>query len=134
MKQSLLQAREHVWKAYFANERPYLEQVLPEELITIDPGNEKFSNRETILKGAERFAQSGSKLVKLEFPATELQTYGNVVLLYSTYNATLQTPGGESHMSGRATETFVLRDGKWLNVGWHFDSAPAPLAGSSGSR
>lgn len=130
MKKSLLAEREHVWKAYFANERPYLEQVLPAELITIDPGDPKFSDRDAILKGAERFAQSGGKLVKLEFPTTEFQTYGNVVQVYSTYNATLQTPGGESNMSGHATETFVFRDGKWLNVGWHLDHQPVNQAAS----
>jgi hypothetical protein len=133
MKQSLLAEREHVWKAYFANERPYLEQVLPEELITIDPGNENFSNRDAVLKGAERFAQGGSKLVKLDFPNTEIQNYGNVVQVYSTYNLQLQTPSGDSKMSGHATETFVFRDGKWLNVGWHLDSAPAP-SGTGASR
>jgi hypothetical protein len=126
LKQSLLETREHVWKAYFNNERAYLEQVLPQELITIDPGNEKFSNRESILRGAEQFAQSGSKLTKLEFPQTEMQTYGRVVEVYSTYVLELQTPKGPSHESGHASETFVFRDGKWLNVGWHLDSAPTP--------
>jgi hypothetical protein len=122
LKQSLLETREHVWKAYFNNERAYLEQVLPQELITIDPGNETFSNRETILRGAERFAQSGSKLAKVEFPQTEMQTYGHVVEVYSTYILEFQTPKGPSRESGRATETFVYRDGKWLNVGWHLDA------------
>src|SRR5206468_886764 len=100
MKQSLLEAREHVWKAYFNNEREYLEQALPQELIAIDPGNDKFSTRDSILRGAERFAQSGSKLVNIEFPETETQTYGSVVQVYSTYVLELQTPKGPSRESG----------------------------------
>ena len=132
VKQSLLKEREHVWRAYFANERPYLEQVLPEELVVIGPGGEQFSNRETILKGAESFAQSGGKLVKVEFPETEVQTYGNVVQIYSTYRLQLQTPRGQSNMTGRATETFVFRDGKWLNVGWHLDNTPAASSAGPG--
>ena len=132
MKKSLLEAREHVWKAYFSNERAYLEQVLPDELITIDPGSDQFSNRDSILRSAERFAQSGSKLTKIEFPQTEIQAYGRVVQVYSTYVVELQTPTGPSRESGRATETFVFRDGKWLNVGWHLDATanPPPKAGN----
>ncbi|MGH9523117.1 MAG: nuclear transport factor 2 family protein, partial [Terriglobales bacterium] len=48
VKQKLLAEREHVWKAYFSNERSYLEQALPQELIAIDPGGD-WSTRETVL-------------------------------------------------------------------------------------
>jgi len=123
VKQQLLDAREHVWKAYFANERSYLEEALPAELIAIDPGPGDWSNRDTILRGAERFAQGGNKLVKIEFPNTEIQTYGSVTQVYSTYLLEFDGPKGKSQEGGRATETFVFRDGKWLNVGWHLDAA-----------
>lgn len=130
MKQSLLAEREHVWKAFFANERPYLEQVLPAELVVIGAGGDKFSNRDTILQGAENVAQSGTKLVKVEFPQTEIQVYGNVAQIYSTYSLQLQGTNGESNQTGRATETFVFRNGKWLNVGWHMDRMPTTRAAS----
>ena len=121
-KKQLLAERDHVWKAYFANERTYLEQALPAELIAIDPGPGDWSNRDTVLQGAARFAQSGSKLSKIEFPKTEIQTYGNVAQVYSTYLLEFEGPKGKSQEGGRATETFVYRDGKWLNVGWHLDA------------
>jgi len=121
-KEELLQVREHVWKAYFANERPFLEEVLPAELIAIDPGAKQWSTRDSILDGAKHFAESGNKLTKLEFPRTDMQCYGNVVEIYSTYHLELQGASGPSSESGRATETFVYRDGKWLNVGWHMDA------------
>jgi len=35
-------------------------------------------------------------------------------------------------MTGRATETFVFRDGKWLNVGWHLDNTPAASSAGPG--
>lgn len=122
MRQQLLDAREHVWKAYFANERSYLEQALPPELLAIAPGPNDWSDRESVLRSSERFAQRGGKLSKIEFPKTEIQTYGNVAQVYSTYVLELDGPGGASRQSGRATETFVFRDGKWLNVGWHLDA------------
>jgi hypothetical protein len=36
----------------------------------------------------------------------------------------VETESGGKHevSSGRATEIFVFRDGKWVNPGWHTDS------------
>lgn len=124
VKKSLLEAREKVWRAYFANDRGYLEQSLPDNLVTIDPGGDGFGSRASILEGAARFAQSGAKLEKIDFPKTEIQNYGNVVLVYSTYALDFDGPKGKSHEAGRASESFVYQDGKWLNVGWHLDAEP----------
>ena len=124
-KKSLLDAREKVWRAYFANDRAYLEQALPPELVAIDPGSDKFSTRDTIFDGAARFAQSGSKLANIQFSNTEIQNYGNVVLVYSTYALDFDGPQGKSHQSGRASESFIFQNGKWVNVGWHLDSEPS---------
>lgn len=130
LKQKLLADREHVWRAYFSNERSYLEQALPPELIAIDPGG-GWSNRETVLSGAERFAQSGSKLTKIEFPRTEIQSYGNVAQVYSTYILEFDGPKGKSRESGQATETFVYRNGNWINTGWHLDAEKPAVASAS---
>ena len=131
VKKQLLDAREHVWKAYFSNERSYLEQALPPELIAIDPGSSDWSNRDSILQGAERFSKSGSRLSRIEFPRTEIQTYGSVAQVYSTYVLEFDGPKGKGQETGRATETFVYRDGKWLNVGWHLDTDKAPPTSAS---
>lgn len=130
VKKLLLESRERVWRAYFANDRPALEKLLPEELIAIDPGAGQWSNRDEIFKGAERFANSGNKLTNIEFPRTEIQSYGNVAQVYSTYALEFQGTGGTRRESGRATETFVFRNGQWVNVGWHLDSQ-APSATSA---
>ncbi len=124
LKKSLLDAREAVWRAFFAGDRATLEKLIPEETITIEAGdNNNWSNRQTILEGAEQFAKSGGKLLKLEFPKTEIQVYGYTAIVYSNYSYELQVGGGQSiSRSGRVSEIFVLQNGQWVNPGWHMDS------------
>jgi hypothetical protein len=121
MKRDLLIAREAVWRAYFAGDRATLEKLIPEETIAIE-GGDPWSNRQTILDGAERFAKNGGRLVKLEFPRTEIQVYGYTAVVYSNYAYELETGGQHINQSGRVTEVFVLRKGQWVNPGWHMDS------------
>jgi ketosteroid isomerase-like protein len=122
MKKRLLDAREAVWRAYFAGDRATLEKLIPEETIAIESGNKTWSNRQTILDGSAQFAKSGGKLVKLEFPKTEIQVYGFTAIVYSNYSYELDTAGQRTTQSGRVTEVFVLRKGQWVNPGWHMDS------------
>jgi ketosteroid isomerase-like protein len=122
IKKRLLDAREAVWRAYFAGDRATLEKLIPEETIAIDPGDGPWSNRQKILAGSAEFAKSGGKLIKLEFPKTEIQVYGATAVIYSSYTYELETNGQRSNHSGRATEVFVLRKGQWVNPGWHMDS------------
>lgn len=122
IRQRILAAREAVWKAWFANDRAALEKLIPKEAIAIDNGQEGWSDRATILAGAQRFADSGGKLVRLEFPKTEIQVYGNTVLIYTTYLYETDVKGNRATASGRATEMFVRRGDELVNVGWHMDS------------
>ena len=122
MRQRILSAREAVWKAYFANDRAALEKLIPEEAIAIEDGSEEWSNRAAILAGAQRFGDSGAKLVKLEFPKTELQVYGNTVVVYTTYVYEIDANGKHETRSGRGTEIFVYRNGALVNTGWHLDA------------
>ena len=122
MKKQLLDAREAVWRAYFSNDRAALERLIPEETVTIEAGDNNWGNRNAILEGAARFAKSGGKLVKLEFPKTEIQVYGFTAVVYSTYSYELEIGGQRSQQAGRVTEVFVLRKGQWVNPGWHMDS------------
>ncbi len=102
--------------------------MLPEELIAIDDG-EKWSTREDVFAGAKGFVEGGGKLVRLEFPQTEIQVYGYTAIVYSKYLYEISTGGKQFTRTGRATEMFVRRQDKWLNTGWHLDSAtPAPSA------
>jgi len=121
-KKRLLAAREAVWRAYFSNDRAALEKLIPEETLTIEAGDNNWGNRNGVLEGAARFAKSGGKLVKLEFPKTEIQVYGFTAVVYSTYSYELEIGGQRSQQTGRVTEVFVQRKGQWVNPGWHMDS------------
>lgn len=120
-KKELLAAREAVWRAWFANDTANLTVLIPPELIAIESG-EKWQTRDDELAGAKNFAARGGQLVRLEFPQTEIQAYGFTAILYSKFVLETQVDGKPSTLSGRATEMFVYRDGKWVNVGWHLDS------------
>jgi ketosteroid isomerase-like protein len=122
MKKRLLDAREAVWRAWFSGDRATLEKLIPQETIAIETGHNNWSNRQTILNGAEEFAKGGGKLVKLEFPKTEIQVYGATAVVYSNYSYELEQGGQRINQSGRVTEVFVLRNGQWVNPGWHMDS------------
>jgi ketosteroid isomerase-like protein len=122
MKKSLLDAREAVWRAYFAGDRATLEKLIPEETIAIEANYNNWSNRQAILGSSAEFAKNGGKLIKLEFPKTEIQVYGPTAVVYSDYAYELETGGKRVSNAGRVTEVFVLRRGQWLNPGWHMDS------------
>jgi hypothetical protein len=127
-KKNLLDAREAVWRAYFANDRAKLEELLPEELIAIDDG-EKWSTRQDVFADAKGFVESGGKLVRLEFPDTQIQVYGYTAIIYTKYLYEISAGGKQFTRTGRATEMFVRRQDKWLNTGWHLDSGtPTPSA------
>lgn len=122
MKKRLLDAREAVWRAYFTNDRAALEKLIPEETVAIEAGDNTWSNRKSIFEGSAQFAKGGGKLIKLEFPKTEIQVYGFTAVVYSNYVYELEIGGQRSQQSGRVTEVFVLRKGQWVNPGWHMDS------------
>jgi ketosteroid isomerase-like protein len=121
-RKRLLDAREAVWRAYFAGDRAALEKLLPEELITLEPGGE-WGNRKAVFDGSAHFAAGGGKLVRLEFPKTEIQVYGSTAIVYSNYVYEIEQGGKRSANSGRVTEVFVNRNGAWVNPSWHMDTA-----------
>src|SRR5258706_10423786 len=100
MRKRLLDAREAVWRAYFANDRATLEKLIPEETIAIQAGDNTWSNRQTIFDGAAQFAKGGGKLLKLEFPKTEIQVYGLTAVVYSNYSYELETGGQRINNAG----------------------------------
>lgn len=121
IRQRILEKREAVWRAWFANDRAMLDKLIPEEAIAINAGSKDWANRAAILAGAKAFADSGGKLVRLEFPKTEIQVYGNTVLVYTTYLYETDNNGTRTTVSGRGTEMFVRRGDELVNVGWHLD-------------
>ena len=109
-KQELLEAREAVWRAFFAHDQAALDKLIPEETITIDENGGEFGNRQAVMTGSEAFVKSGARLVKLEFPKTQIQCYGNTAVVYSTYLYELEKDGRRNPFSGRVTE--VLCSGR----------------------
>ena len=122
MRQHILAKRDAVWKAWFANDRGQLEKLIPEEVIAMGDGEVGWSDRAKVFADAKSFADAGGKLVRLEFPKTEIQAYGNTVLIYTTYIYETEMNGKRSTASGRATEMFVRRGDELVNVGWHMAS------------
>jgi ketosteroid isomerase-like protein len=120
-KKRLLEAREAVWRAYFAGDRAALEKLLPEELLTLEPGGD-WGNRKAVFEGSARFAAGGGKLLRLEFPKTEMQVYGPTAIVYSSYLYEIEQGGKRSVNTGRVTEVFVNRNGTWVNPSWHMDT------------
>ena len=118
----LLQVREAVWRAWFADDVRTLHELVPPGTIVISAGEEKWKNREEVLQSAAEFHAQGGKLIRLEFPRTEVQRFGNVAILWSKYVVETEVHGKRSISSGRVTEIFVRRGRRWTNPGWHTDS------------
>jgi hypothetical protein len=118
----LLKARDTVWKVWFDNDQATLEKILPKKVIAINNDQQSWEHRAEILNSANQFATSGGKLVRLHFPHVETQFFGDVAILYSTWEAETDVQGKHEVSSGRATEIFIYRNGRWLNAGWHLDS------------
>jgi hypothetical protein len=114
---SLMQAREAVWRAWFAGDGETLKKILVPELITIGQDG-SVGTLESNLEQSRAYAANGGKLLRLEFPSTKIQTYGNTTILYSSYVMDLQSGGETRTERGMATEIFVWRDGAWVHTGW----------------
>ena len=129
VRKSLLQAREQVWRAWYGGDTAGLTQLLPEELMTLTPGTDGFTGRDGILGASARFAKGGGKLVRLEFPRTEIQAYGATAIIYTSYELDVAEGGKTRTERGKATEVFVRRGNRWLNTGWQL----APEMSASGA-
>lgn len=116
-KKHILDAREAVWRAWFANDRTKLDAMIPDEAITID-GPNVWRDRAAVFADAKQFAESGEKLTRLEFPKTEIQLYGNTIILYTTYLFETEKDGKKQTSTGSGVETFVRRGDQVVNTGW----------------
>jgi hypothetical protein len=118
---NLMQVREAVWRAWFADDVPTLKRLVPADVITISAGEKEWKHQAGVFSSAAKFHADGGKLVRIAFPHTETQRYGNVAILYTTYEVETEMKGKRSISAGRATEIFVMKDGRWFNSGWHTD-------------
>ncbi|HXB54866.1 MAG TPA: nuclear transport factor 2 family protein [Vicinamibacteria bacterium] len=118
----VLAARERVWQAWFANDHSLLRHLISDDVLAINAGEETWQDCAAVLQSASNFARSGRTLVRLMFPRTEVQRFGDVAILYSAYDLEIESTKGHEKSTGRATEVFVYRDGRWVHPGWHMDS------------
>ena len=115
---SLMTAREAVWRAWYGGDAAALERLLPPELVTLYPGESGWGTRDAVIEASRAFAAGGGRLVRLEFPRSEVQAYGNTVVIYTSYELDVERGGAVTTERGKATEVFVRRGGAWLNTGW----------------
>lgn len=119
----LLTLREQAWRTWFTNDRAGFTRIVPDELIAIGWDSGPWEDRAGALGSMGDFAKGGAKLTALTFPRTLMQRYGDVVIFYTTYRLTLTDKAGKkTDQTGRGTEVFVKRAGKWIHTGWHLDS------------
>lgn len=124
----LLKTREAVWRAWFAGDEAALKTLLPQETIALAAGPEGWASRDAIIASALESAKAGTRLVKLEFPRTEIQAYGATAILYTTYAWETENRGKRSGERGKAIEIFVRRQAGWVNSGWQLMADPQPKA------
>ena len=121
-RKELLEVRKLVWESYFYNDQAKLKELIGEDFITINPGEQHWQNRDEFVAGAKAFVDHKGKLVSLSFPRTEIQTFGDVAVLYSLVQITMESGGKRESLSCRSTEIFQKRGGLWVNTGAHVDS------------
>ena len=118
----LLKTREAVWRAWFADDTKTLEELVPPDAVVISAGEEKWKGQPEVFQGAAQFQSSGGKLVRLEFPRTQIQHLGNVAIIWSKYLVETEEAGKRTVTSGRVSEIFIWKQGRWMNSGWHTDA------------
>lgn len=121
-KVDLLATRELAWRAWFGGDAATLEAMLPAEFIGVGWGEGPWSSKAESIAASQEFARNGGKLTSLDFPKTEIQAYGEVAFVYSTYRVAFTAGGQDVVQEGRSTEVFVRKNGKWIHPGWHLDS------------
>lgn len=119
--EALLRARETVWRAWFAGDTKTLEELVPPESIVMSGGEKEWKYQSDVLRSSAEFHSKGGKLVRLEFPRTEVQHFGDVAIIWSSYVLEAEVNGKRSLGASRVTEIFVWQHGHWTNPGWHTD-------------
>ena len=117
----LMRVQREVWDVWFAGDTARLRELTP-GLIAINDHSDTFGDQEGTIQGSARFHAAGGRLVDLSFSDMRVQRFGDVAVIYSKYRLLAVTGSDTLRMGGRASETFVRHQGRWVNPGWHLDA------------
>ena len=117
----VLRLREAAWRAWFGGDEAALRRILPADFIGISAKAGPLASLDKVIEDSRAFHATGGRLVKLEFPETQFQRYGEGGILYGRYNAVVETGGTQQTNQGRLTEMFLKHNGTWVHTGWHLD-------------
>lgn len=122
-QREILAVRESAWRSWFANDRAAFEKAVPAELVALGWGGGPWDDRAGTLVQMGEFSGGGGTLTVLEFPRNVFQQYGDVVILYTRFRVVITDRAGTAQeTTGRGTEIFVHRQGRWVHTGWHLDT------------
>jgi ketosteroid isomerase-like protein len=121
VEQQILQVREEVWRAWFADDETTLRSLVSSDAVVISAGEKDWKDRDAVIREAREFHQAGGSLLQLNFSRTAVQRSRDSAFIYSDFVLEIGTKGKRTVTRGRATEVFILRGGKWMNTGWHTD-------------
>lgn len=120
-KREVLAAREAAWRASFTNDTVAFKRVVP-DLVALGWDGGPWEDRPQAMAAMGEFAKTGVTLTGLAFPRNVFQKYGDVVILYTSFRLVLKSATGQAEeTTGRGTEIFVRRNGRWVHTGWHLD-------------
>lgn len=118
---ALEKVREAVWVDWFKGDTAKLRGVLGPELVAISPGDAHWKSLEETLRSSAEFKAGGGKFVSVKFDSSTVHRLGDVVVMFSHYAVVIENGGSRSTLSGRATEVFVRKNGRWVHTSWHLD-------------
>ncbi len=128
VRMELFEARDRAWRSFFTDDPvAAIEKILAPEVIAIQESSERWENRERLVALARAMKAQNVRLLRLEFPRTEIQLFGDTTILYYTYVFATGNEKQSGTLAGRGTEVFVRRGGRWIDVGWHLDSGAFAL-------
>jgi ketosteroid isomerase-like protein len=118
---ALLAAREAAWRHYYGDTNK-LAAMLPDDFIAMGLSGEWGDKAKTLATSRADIA-AGMKIESLKFPENKIQRYGDVAIIYTTFELVL-SKNGETlpPVTGRGTEVFRWDGTQWLHPGWHLDS------------
>jgi hypothetical protein len=114
----LEQAREAVWRAWFAGDSTALERLIPRAVAAGSPGG--WEDRAATLEGSRQSAAGGRRLVEISFDSTTIALHDRLAIMHARFTYVLEgTDGKRVTARGIATEVFVRQNGQWVNPFWY---------------